>query len=85
MKKKIAILISGNIRLFQSNLPFLKKILTNFNYSIFATVWKNQENLDEFKKLYNPIKIEEITKKIGTTQLLEFYMLLEKKIEVINY
>lgn len=63
MKKKIAVLISGNIRLFQSNLPFLKKILANFNYSIFATVWKNQENLEEFKKLYNPIKIEEITKK----------------------
>lgn len=63
MKKKIAVLISGNIRLFYNNLPFLRKILTDFDYSIFAVVWNNQENLEEFKKLYNPIKIEQITKK----------------------
>jgi hypothetical protein len=63
MKKKIAVLVSGNIRLFDQNLPFLKNIFTNFDYSIFAAVWRDQKNLEEFKNLYKPIKIIEITKK----------------------
>ena len=63
MKKKIAVLVSGNIRLFDQNLPFLKNIFTDFDCSIFAAVWRDQKNLEEFKNLYKPIKTIEITKK----------------------
>ena len=44
MKKKIAILVSGNIRLFDKNLFFLKNILADFDFSIFAAVWRDQKN-----------------------------------------
>jgi hypothetical protein len=77
MKKKIAVLVSGNIRLFYQNLPFLKNIFTDFDCSIFAAVWRDQKNLEEFKNLYKPIKIIEIT--IPMTILVHLKQAIEIK------
>mgnify|MGYP001416237463 FL=1 len=46
--KKIAILISGQIRIFEKNINFLKdlkKILPNFDITIVSSVWENQDEL----------------------------------------
>ena len=52
MKKKIAILISGQIRIYKGNLDFLKKIFSEFDYDIYATLWENQIETEEFCNLY---------------------------------
>ena len=44
--KKIAILISGQIRFFEKNLNFLKELkknLSDFEVTIVSTVWENQD------------------------------------------
>ena len=54
--KKIAILISGQIRIFEKNINFLKelkKILPNFDITIVSSVWENQDELENFKEKYN--------------------------------
>lgn len=60
MKKKVAILISGNVRIFNKNKFFIKKILSKFECFYFAAIWKNQKNKNSLKLLYRPIKIIEI-------------------------
>ena len=54
--KKIAILISGQIRIFEKNINFfkdLKKILSNFEITIVSSVWENQDELENFKNKYD--------------------------------
>ena len=54
--KKIAILISGQVRIFEKNINFLKdlkKILSNFDITIVSSVWENQDELENFKEKYN--------------------------------
>jgi DNA-directed RNA polymerase subunit H (RpoH/RPB5) len=43
MEKKIAILISGNIRIFEQNKNFINKILSKFKCFYFAAIWENQK------------------------------------------
>ena len=62
MKKKIAILISGNIRIFEKNKNFINKILSKFECFYFAAIWKNQKNINNLKLLYQPIAIKEINR-----------------------
>lgn len=62
MKKKIAILISGNVRIFNKNKFFIKKIFSKFECFYFAAIWKNQKNKNDLELLYRPIKIIEIDK-----------------------
>jgi len=62
MKKKIAILISGNIRIFEQNKNFINKILSKFECFYFAAIWKNQKNSANLKLLYHPIQIQEINR-----------------------
>lgn len=61
-KKKIAILISGNIRLFKKNYYFLNNLFKDFEYEIFLCTWKNKKTSKKFKNLYKikkEIKIKE--------------------------
>ena len=54
--KKIAILISGQVRIFEQNINFfkdLKKILSNFEVTIVSSVWENQDELESFKNKYD--------------------------------
>ena len=54
--KKIAILISGQIRIFEKNINFineLKKILSEFDITIVSSVWENQDEFEHFKEKYN--------------------------------
>lgn len=62
MKKKIAILISGNVRIFEKNKNFINKILSKFECFYFAAIWKNQKNINNLKLLYQPIEIKEINR-----------------------
>ena len=63
MKKKIAILISGQIRIYKENLDFLKKIFSEFDYDIYATLWENQIETEEFCNLYKIKNIKNIQQK----------------------
>ena len=74
MKKKAAILISGNIRLFEENKKFYQKIFENYDCDVFASVWDNQENYSNFVDIFKPKLIE--TKKIKNW---------EREIEKIKY
>ena len=62
--KKIAILISGQIRIFEKNISFLndlKNNLSDYEITVVSTVWENQNEIDSFKKKYeNIFKSEEI-------------------------
>ena len=58
MKKKAAILISGNIRLFEENKKFYQKIFENYDCDVFASVWDNQENYSNFVDIFKPKLIE---------------------------
>ena len=54
--KNIAFLVSGNIRIYEKNLIFLKALkdeLKNYNFFFICSVWENQDTLDEFSKKYN--------------------------------
>jgi len=64
--KKIAFLISGNVRIFEKNLVFfneIKKILKDFEIIIVSSIWENQENLLNFKEKYNIKFINQIKQK----------------------
>lgn len=53
--KKIAILISGQIRIFEKNIAFLndlKNSLPDYEITVVSTVWENQNEMDTFKKKY---------------------------------
>ena len=37
--KKVAVLISGNIRIYEKNFDFLKKIFDDLEITIISSVW----------------------------------------------
>ena len=51
--KKIAVLVSGGIRIYPKNKLFLKKIFKGLDVRIIACVWKSQKQNKIFKKIYN--------------------------------
>jgi hypothetical protein len=54
--KKIVFLISGNIRIYEKNLSFLKdlkEIFKDYQITIASSVWDHQDNIKEFKETYN--------------------------------
>ncbi len=54
--KKVAILISGQIRFYEKNLNFLKELkknLSDFEFTIVSSVWENQEELKIFQEKYD--------------------------------
>ena len=51
-KKKIAILLSGNIRIHEENRKCLINFFRDFEITIFATIWNNQKNINEFVQYY---------------------------------
>ena len=62
--KKIAFLISGNIRIYEKNLVFfeeIKKILKDYEIIIVSSIWENQEDLENFKLNL----LTKLSKKIG--------------------
>ena len=66
--KKIAILISGQIRIFEKNINFLnnlKKILSEFDITIVSSVWENQDEFEHFKEKYNVKFINLLKSKTG--------------------
>ena len=61
--KKIAILISGQIRIFEKNINFfndLKKSLSDYEVTIVSSVWENQNEIELFKKRYNVKYINQV-------------------------
>ena len=61
--KKIAFLVSGNIRIYEKNLIFLqnlKKIFSDYKIIFISSVWENQEDKDNFKDKYEIEFINEI-------------------------
>jgi len=61
--KKIAFLISGNIRIYKKNLSFLndlKEIFKNYQISIISSVWDHQDNIKEFKEAYDVKFLDQI-------------------------
>ena len=64
--KKIAFLVSGNIRIFEKNLLFLESIKTEFaDYEIIfvCSVWENQSDLEEFSNKYQIKFINQINER----------------------
>ena len=64
--KTIAFLVSGNIRIYEKNLIFLKnlkKILNNYEIIIISSVWKNQNEIEEFTRKYEIKYINQIQEK----------------------
>ena len=61
--KKIAILISGQIRIFEKNINFLndlKRILSDYDITVVSTVWENQNEIENFKKKYDVKHINQV-------------------------
>ena len=67
--KKVAVLISGNIRLYEKNLDFLKKIFDDVEITIISSVWDHQENIEKFKNLYQIKKLNKIKEKNWSDEL----------------
>tara|TARA_B100001057_G_scaffold78261_1_gene73379 strand:+ start:788 stop:1567 length:780 start_codon:yes stop_codon:yes gene_type:complete len=70
--KKIAILISGQIRIFEKNINFfndLKKSLPDHEITIVSTVWENQNDIDIFKKKYNVNYISQVKEQDWNVQV----------------
>ena len=67
--KKVAVLISGNIRLYEKNLDFLKKIFDEIEITIISSVWDHQENIEKFKNLYQIKKLNKIKEKNWSDEL----------------
>ena len=64
--KKIAFLVSGNIRIYEKNLIFLQNLKKKFcNYKIIfiSSIWENQQDKDNFKDKYEIEFINEIKQK----------------------
>ncbi len=60
MKKKIAVLLSGLARCEEENFKFLKNLFKDYDFKILPLIWKNQKNLDSFKRIYFLEDIKEI-------------------------
>ena len=61
--KKIVFLISGNIRIYEKNLSFLKdlkEIFKDYQITIASSVWDHQDNIKEFKETYNVQFLDQI-------------------------
>tara|TARA_E500000178_G_scaffold94998_1_gene93993 strand:+ start:4416 stop:5195 length:780 start_codon:yes stop_codon:yes gene_type:complete len=70
--KKIAILISGQIRIFEKNIDFfedLKKSLSDYEITIVSSVWENQNEIELFKKKYNIKFINQVKEQDWTNQI----------------
>ena len=67
--RKVAVLISGNIRIYEKNLHFLKKIFKDFKITIISSVWDHQENIEKFKSLYQIINLKKIKEKNWSDEL----------------
>ena len=53
--KKIAFLVSGNIRIYEKNfifLNYLKKTFSEYEIIFVSSVWENQEDINNFTKKY---------------------------------
>lgn len=64
--KKIAFLVSGNIRIYEKNLSFLenlKKIFKDYEIILVSSVWVNQEDISIFQKKYQIRFINQIKQK----------------------
>ncbi len=78
--KKIAILISGQIRIFEKNIVFLndlKKNLSDFQVTVISSVWENQNEIDLFKKKYdvkyiNQVKEQDWTNNVSKVKFVTF-------------
>ena len=80
--KKIAFLISGNIRIYEKNLVFfeeIKKILRDFEIIIVSSIWENQEDLENFKEKYKIKFINQIEQKNCNDNIKNFQVLVEQK------
>ena len=70
--KKIAILVSGQIRIFEKNIIFfedLKKILSDYEITIVSSEWENQHEIDFFKKKYNIKFINQVKEQDWTSHI----------------
>ena len=67
--RKVAVLISGNIRIYEKNLYFLKKIFKDFKITIISSVWDHQENIEKFKDLYQIMNLNKIKEKNWSDEL----------------
>ena len=61
--KKVAVLISGNIRIYEKNFDFLKKIFDDLEITIISSVWDHQENIKKFINLYQIKNLNKIKEK----------------------
>ena len=73
--KKIAVLISGGIRIYPKNKLFLKKIFKGLDVKIVTCIWKSQPEIKKFKKLYD-------IKYIKTINLKKWHKYLSKVVYV---
>ena len=72
--KKIAFLISGNIRIYEKNFIFLdsiKKILKDYEIIFISSVWQNQVEIDEFTKKYQIKFINQLEEKDWSHKIKE--------------
>ena len=76
--KKIAILISGQIRIFEKNIVFFNELinsLPDYEITVVSTVWENQNEVDIFKKKYdvkylNQIKERDWSKNVSQVKFV---------------
>ena len=81
--KKIAFLVSGNIRIYEKNLIFLhnlKKKFSNYKIIFISLIWENKNDKDNFKDKYEIEFINEIKQKIGQKILTKLNLSQEMKI-----
>lgn len=67
--RKIAVLISGNIRIYEKNFDFLKKIFDDLEITIISSVWDHQQNIEKFKNLYQIKNLNKIKEKNWSEEL----------------
>ena len=61
MSKKILIIIPGKLKFYnEENYNLIKEFFRNFDVNFFIIGWENQDEkiIENFKKIYNPLKIE---------------------------
>lgn len=67
--RKVAVLISGNIRIYEKNFDFLKKIFDDLEITIISSVWDHQQNIEKFKNLYQIKNLNKIKEKNWSEEL----------------
>jgi len=70
--KKIAFLVSGNIRIYEKNLSFLdtlKKIFNDYEIIFVSSVWENQIDIDNFTQKYEIKFITQIKQKDWSNEI----------------